>query len=555
MIRTVSHTGWDPDSDEVQVQQFRMYRSTSTSLLREIMRAEAPGLIGVVLYRLAAGALLVASVFLIRHILDVNDLVQSIVFLLLFLLCSLVAALFNYASSKKAARVAAQIRINLTHQLLTQAQGRLSVPFGATLSLLQNDVLSVASLFPSLANNLLLGVSLSLFSLLAIVQLLGFSGIIVFLLAFLQVPISLLISARQKPLRQQASAAYDAFTDDATAALEANQFLVANRLRAFFLHIFERNYQRHAVYTMREHAISIALFTVSYCWWIVTIAGLVLLGLFQTQGGAFQGIIATAWLIIYISDALGRVPLAFESLRFAQAAQHRIELFCAHKPFDSHDVTLPERCLERIEFRHVSVKFDGQTFPQDFSASIHTHARTLLLGTPGSGKTTLVKLTLGELMPDEGQVILVDDQGKEYAASSAQGRALTQRTIAFVPQRSVLIDDSILNNMTFGFPFSSEDVRLAVEQAQLQSDLEHFEEGLDHRVGSQGNQLSGGQQQRVNLARAFLKKADFLLLDDPFSALDVKRRQAITQTLNTNSFLLVTSSEPLGLEFDQRIQI
>jgi ABC-type Mn2+/Zn2+ transport system ATPase subunit len=166
-----------------------------------------------------------------------------------------------------------------------------------------------------------------------------------------------------------------------------------------------------------------------------------------------------------------------------------------------------------IRLEGVSVTFSGRPVLQSVDVTIPPGERTALVGPNGGGKTTLVKVILGVLEPDEGRVVFVDDAGKE----------LERPRIGYLPQRSTLSPDAPLSGLDLvllslrpraGFSFGAngdkDEARSALQRA-----------GLDpERMGVPVGRLSGGQRQRVILARALAGSPGVLLLDEPDTALD-----------------------------------
>ncbi len=150
-----------------------------------------------------------------------------------------------------------------------------------------------------------------------------------------------------------------------------------------------------------------------------------------------------------------------------------------------------------------------------------------IVGSTGSGKSTLVDLLLGLLDPVSGS-ILIDGRplGENLRAWRAQ--------IGFVPQDIFLVDDTLAANITFGEAdevASAEQIAAAIRLAQLDDVVAELPEGLDTMLGERGVRLSGGQRQRVGLARALYRKPAILILDEATSALDNETERKISDAL------------------------
>lgn len=140
-----------------------------------------------------------------------------------------------------------------------------------------------------------------------------------------------------------------------------------------------------------------------------------------------------------------------------------------------------------------------------------------LVGGTGSGKTTLVDLILGLLVPQKG-ALLVD--GEEVAGPRVSS---WRRHVGYVPQEIFLTDESVASNVAFGLPaarIDRERVQWAAGVAQLDEFVDTLAEGFDTVIGEAGVRLSGGQRQRIGIARALYGNPDVLILDEGTSALD-----------------------------------
>jgi ABC-type multidrug transport system fused ATPase/permease subunit len=151
-----------------------------------------------------------------------------------------------------------------------------------------------------------------------------------------------------------------------------------------------------------------------------------------------------------------------------------------------------------------------------------------LIGSTGSGKSTLVDLLMGLLVPSCGR-LLVDGQDLHDPAH-AERLAGWRAAVSHVPQSIYLADSSIAENIAFGVPLHAIDldrVKQAAEQAQISGFIESSPEGYCSFVGERGIRLSGGQRQRIGIARALYKRANILVLDEATAALDNATEQAV----------------------------
>lgn len=165
-----------------------------------------------------------------------------------------------------------------------------------------------------------------------------------------------------------------------------------------------------------------------------------------------------------------------------------------------------------LRLEDVSISFSGRPVLEHVSVEIPAGARTAIVGPNGGGKTTLVKIVLGILEPDDGRIAFVDETGHE----------VERPRIGYLPQRSTLAPDAPLSGLDLvslslaprpGF-FRREGVEEEARAALVRA-------GLDaERISQPVGRLSGGQRQRVILARALAGGPGLLLLDEPDTALD-----------------------------------
>ena len=195
----------------------------------------------------------------------------------------------------------------------------------------------------------------------------------------------------------------------------------------------------------------------------------------------------------------------------------------------------PMELSRSIDFKNLSFKYEPNSpmVIKNISFSIPKGARVGIIGTTGSGKSTVLDLLMGLLKPYSGS-ILVDN--KEIDTDIL--RASWQRSLSHVPQNIYLTDSSIAENIAFGIALEDIDfdrVKKAAEQAQISEFIESKAEGYKSVVGERGIALSGGQRQRIGIARSLYKDASVILFDEATSALDDRTEEAVMNTINSLS--------------------
>lgn len=154
-----------------------------------------------------------------------------------------------------------------------------------------------------------------------------------------------------------------------------------------------------------------------------------------------------------------------------------------------------------------------------------------IVGSSGSGKSSLARLLMGLYTPQQGQIMLDGRTIQSIGAAELRGSI-----IGLVPQETALLHDTIAGNISLGLPTATrEEIREAARCAQLQELVDALPDGLDTTVGERGMQLSGGERQRVGIARALLRRPGLYVLDEPTSMLDSKTEFHVQQALQSHS--------------------
>jgi len=177
------------------------------------------------------------------------------------------------------------------------------------------------------------------------------------------------------------------------------------------------------------------------------------------------------------------------------------------------------------------------------SFSIQAGKHTALVGASGAGKSTIFSLLLGFIQPDKGKIRI----GNFSLGKISQDAWLEK--ISWVPQFPFLFHDTVLNNIRLARPDASdEEILKAARQANADGFIACLPEGYDTVIGERGVRLSGGQAQRLAIARAFLRDAYLVLLDEPASSLDFANEEAINQAVANlgQQSTVVTISHRLG---------
>jgi len=181
-----------------------------------------------------------------------------------------------------------------------------------------------------------------------------------------------------------------------------------------------------------------------------------------------------------------------------------------------------------IEFENVSFAYEmAKPIFSELSLSIKPGEKVGLVGISGAGKSTLISLLLKYFQIDNGRILLDDQDISCYSSDTIR------KQIAVIPQDILLFHRSILENIRYGNLESSDnEVMIAGRMANIHDYIMSLPEGYQTLVGERGIKLSGGQRQRIAIARAILKNAPILILDEATSNLDTVTEQLIQESLN-----------------------
>ena len=190
-----------------------------------------------------------------------------------------------------------------------------------------------------------------------------------------------------------------------------------------------------------------------------------------------------------------------------------------------------------LRFEHIGFAYDEHIVLHDLSLSIPAGKTIALVGGTGSGKSTLIKLALGFIQPQHGQIYF-DNQNIQTLSKQA-----LRSHIGYVAQEPFLTDGTVAENIAYGQTPNLAQVQHAAQAAEVHGFISQLPNGYGSPVGERGSLLSGGQRQRIALARALYKNPALLILDEATSAVDNETEAAIQRSLNklnhTRSCLIV----------------
>ena len=249
-----------------------------------------------------------------------------------------------------------------------------------------------------------------------------------------------------------------------------------------------------------------------------------------------QGIITLGSLLLvigYLSQLYA--PLKTMSRKAASLQSHlagaeRVFAFLDEAPdVPEREITVPlQRAKGGFSFHNVSFSYQPeQPILKNINFEIPPGTRLGLAGVTGAGKTTLVNLLTRFYDPTEGEIFLDNIDLRDYRLAELRNQ------FAIVLQESILFSTTVAENISYACPSATEEqIIQAAQAAGAHGFIQNLPQGYNTQVGERGIRLSGGERQRIALARAFLKEAPLLILDEPTSSVDITTENAILKAMD-----------------------
>ena len=232
--------------------------------------------------------------------------------------------------------------------------------------------------------------------------------------------------------------------------------------------------------------------------------------------------IVSGFMIYENLDGVG----SFSSLlRIVDLSVDMVNQVLAIQPMDISGQDIKPKS-SRIELRDVSFSYGNKKIIDRVSLTIPEKTTTALVGPSGSGKTTLCNLIARFWDVDQGSISLDGHDVRDYSYDSLI------RNFSFVFQSVYLFEDTIANNIRFGKPEASqEEVLEAAKKAACHDFILSLPDGYDTKIGEGGASLSGGERQRISIARAIIKHAPIIILDEATANVDPENEEALMQAI------------------------
>ena len=261
-------------------------------------------------------------------------------------------------------------------------------------------------------------------------------------------------------------------------------------------------------------------------------AAAVLFGAFQVlQGRMLPGeLVLVVGYLTNMYKPIRQLAKLSTDVSKAMAAAERVSEILEIEPeiLDRPDAIPATDLKGEIVFRDVSFDYgDGKDVLRNISFSVSPGQRLALVGVSGAGKSTIVSLILRLYEPQQGAILIDGRDIRQYR------RASLRRHIGLVLQQSILFGATIRENIAYGKPrATSQEIEAAARAANADEFIRELEHGYDTVIGERGATLSGGQRQRIAIARALIRDAPILILDEPMTGLDGESEGKVREALD-----------------------
>ncbi|MBR3227680.1 MAG: ABC transporter ATP-binding protein [Erysipelotrichaceae bacterium] len=246
------------------------------------------------------------------------------------------------------------------------------------------------------------------------------------------------------------------------------------------------------------------------------------------SAGKLTSFVGYADILIWPMIAMGQIVQMYSR---ANTSLKRVSAFL-NEDEEIHNVenaVVLEKVKGKITFRDFSFAYPDSKVHSldDLSFEIRPGEMIGIVGKIGSGKTTLVNSLLRLYNIEKGRIFIDDVDIMDLNIANLRDN------IAYVPQDNFLFSDNIRNNIAFANnKLSLKEIRMAAKFADVDDNIIGFTDGYDTITGERGVTLSGGQKQRISIARAYIKDAPIMIMDDAVSAVDVKTEETILENIN-----------------------
>lgn len=241
------------------------------------------------------------------------------------------------------------------------------------------------------------------------------------------------------------------------------------------------------------------------------------------------GLVFAFMVIMFVFDVFVPITVLGRQIPMFRIVETGLNRYYSILESETIDKDGEELDLDRfdIEFKDVTFAYESEDVIKNMSFSIPEGSMTALVGKSGSGKTTIANLIARFWDVDQGSVLVGGVDVKKHTCDSLL------KNISMVFQKVYLFNDTVLNNLKFAKPEATfEEVVEVCKKARCHDFITQLEQGYDTQVGEGGSTLSGGEKQRISIARAMLKDAPIILLDEATASVDPDNEEHIQDAIN-----------------------
>lgn len=467
------------------------------------------------------------------------------------------AMVLQSITSRYSARLNVNMRNTVQRQVFSQLlrskwQALRQFPTGELLNRFSADIATVSGCAVSWLSNVIIQV----FTVLATLCVVLYYDPVMALIAFASTP-ALIFASRRLIRRQRSFNMQMRNVSGGMAAFEAETFRNIDTLKSFGveedmisrLGVWQNKYRDIALaynaFSIKTNILLTCLGTVvqylalGYCLWQLW-SGRILIGtmvLFLQQ---------RATLSSAFSSLISLIPAALSGSVSAERLRELTEL---DKEEYSEEITVSGSCA--LELQNISASYeDGRQILQNTDLTAARGNIVALVGASGEGKSTLIRLILGLISPDCGTAEIIDETGRRFPLGAG-----TRHLFAYVPQGNTVLAGTIADNLRL-VNHEATDAQLiqALKDACAWDFVCSLPQGIHSSIGEGGKGFSEGQAQRIAIARALVRKAPVLLLDEVTSALDYETEQQVLKNLmNRGVTCLVATHRPSVLSLCSRV--
>lgn len=326
---------------------------------------------------------------------------------------------------------------------------------------------------------------------------------------------------------------------------------IINRLKILQNENYKSKIKRNTVSNLANTGVYV-LFTSGYYFTLVW-------GALQVAGGKITFGSLTAFLQVFdqvkqpFKNISGLIPQYFSMIASAERLQEIENLQNEIITKDKIDINDIYEKMRSIEFENISFTYDEETILKNSSVTINKGELVAVTGNSGAGKSTLMKLLLGLIVANSGEIYIKTEKEK-YIVDAGM-----RKLFSYVPQGNMILSGTIRENITF-FNETIEEQKIikSLETACIMDFISELPKGLDTVIGERGMGLSEGQIQRIAIARALISRAPILLLDEATSALDSVTEKKLLKNLKgikTKTCIFISHRENTILDCDRVIKI